>query len=75
MSLFKAKKYCPVTKHSRHLCFMVLCNELIKYPFFQAAWSGEGRALAGSEYLFTQEELMAPSCKLNNSTESSLEHD
>lgn len=40
-SLFQSKKYRPITKHSRHLCFMVLHNELIKYPFFQSALGGE----------------------------------
>lgn len=58
---FQSKKYCCVTKHSRHLCFMVLHNELIKHPFFQSASGGEARTLTGSEFLFTQGELMAPS--------------
>lgn len=73
---FQSKKCCPVTKHSRHLCFMVLRNELIKYPFFQSAWrGGEARTLTGSEYLFIPGELMAPSCELSNSIECSLERD
>jgi len=42
---------------------------------FSICLGAEARTLTGSEYLFTQGELMAPSCKLSNSTECSLELD
>lgn len=36
---------------------------------------GEARTLTDGEYLFTQGELVAPSLKLNNNTQCSLERD
>lgn len=74
-SLFKAKNTVPSQNTVDIFALWCYAMSWLNTLFSNQPRGGEARTLTGGEYLFTQWELVAPSCKLNNSTECSLERD